>query len=135
MPTLADIAALLGTSAPTNAARIVGGVATLDDARPDDLTFVGSDAYVKQLATSRAMGVIVHRKVKIPPGYAGVTFVVDDADLAVATVLELLAPPVPGPAAGVDPLARVAKSAQVADGAAIGPFVFVGERSRVGTRT
>jgi UDP-3-O-[3-hydroxymyristoyl] glucosamine N-acyltransferase len=136
MPTLADIAALLGTPAPSGAAdRRVGGVATLDDAGPDDLTFVGSDAYVKQLPTSRAMGAIVHRKVHIPPGYGGVTFVVDDADLAVAKVLELFAPPIPRPKPGVDPLARVAGSAQVADGAAIGPFVFVGERTRIGAGT
>src|SRR5687768_11506447 len=135
MPTLADIAALLGTPAPAHGERNVRGVATIDEATPDDLTFVSSETYARQLPKSRAMGVIVHRKVKLPPDYAGVTFAVDDADLAVAKVLELLAPPIPRPAAGVDLLARVASSAQISDGAAIGPFVFVGERSRVGART
>jgi UDP-3-O-[3-hydroxymyristoyl] glucosamine N-acyltransferase len=135
MPTLADIAALLGTPAPPQPDRAVRGVATLEEAGPEDLTFVGNDAYATQLPASRAMGAIVHRKVHLPGGYAGAVFVVDDADLAVAKVLAALAPPVPRPAPGVDPLARVAASAQVADGAAIGPFVFVGERARIGRNT
>jgi UDP-3-O-[3-hydroxymyristoyl] glucosamine N-acyltransferase len=132
MPTLADIAELLGTLAPAGAAQIVRGVATIADAGPDELTFVTSDTYAKQLPSSRAAAAIVHRKVHVPAGYAGAIFIVDDADLAVAKVLELFAPPVPRPARGVDPLARVASSAQIEDGAAIGPFVFVGERARIG---
>jgi UDP-3-O-[3-hydroxymyristoyl] glucosamine N-acyltransferase len=135
MPTLADIAALLNAPPPPRADRPVRGIATLGDAGPEDLTFVGSDAYVKRLSASRAMGAIIHRKVHLPEGYAGVTFVVDDADLAVAKVLELFAPPIPRPRPGVDPLARVAGSAQVAEGAAVGPFVFIGERVRIGRGT
>ena len=135
MPTLADIAALLGTPAPPDAGRPVRGVATVGEAGPDDLTFVGAEQYARQLPASRAIGVIIHRKVKLPPEYAGAAFVVDDADLAVAKVLELIAPPVPRPAPGVDPLARVAASAHVAEGAAVGAFAFVGERVRLGRNT
>src|SRR3712207_247365 len=105
MPTLADIAALLGTPAPPQADRNVRGVATVEEAGPDDLTFVGAEQYARRLPASRAIGVIAQRKVKLPPEYAGAAFVVDDADLAVAKVLELIAPPVPRPAPGVDPLA------------------------------
>ena len=135
MPTLADIAALLGTPAPADAGRAGRGVATLAEAGPDELTFVGTEAYARRLAASRAMGAIVHRKVRVPEGYPGATLVVDDADLAVARVLELFAPPVPRPPAGVDPLARVAASARLGEGVAVGPFVFVGERARVGRGT
>jgi UDP-3-O-[3-hydroxymyristoyl] glucosamine N-acyltransferase len=134
MPTLADIAALLGSPLPPGAApgQSVRGLATLEEAGPDELTFVGSDAYAKRLPASRAMGAIVHRKVHAPPDYAGVILPVEDADLAVAKVLELFAPPVPRPPAGVDPMARVAASAQLGEGAAVGPFAFVGERTRIG---
>jgi UDP-3-O-[3-hydroxymyristoyl] glucosamine N-acyltransferase len=132
MPTLADIAALLETPAPPGAAQSVRGVATIEEAGPDELTFVTSDAYAKQLPSSRSAAAIVHRKVHVPTGYAGAIFTVDDADLAVAKVLELFAPPVPRPAPGVDALARVASSAQIDQGAAIGPFVFIGERARIG---
>ena len=132
MPTLADIAALLGTPVPAEPGRTVRGLATLNDAGPEELTFVGNDAYARQLPSSRAMGAIVHRKVRLPDGYGGATFVVDDADLAVARVLELFAPATPRPPAGVDPMARIAASAELGMNVAVGPFVFVGERARVG---
>ena len=48
--------------------------------------------------------------------------VVDDADLAVARVLERLAPAVPRPAVGVDPGARVHPEARLGEGVAVGPL-------------
>ena len=135
MPTLADIAVLLGVPAPAGAERTVRGLATLDEANAEELTFVGTEAYARRLPSSRAMGAIVHRKVRPPDGYAGAVFVVDDPDLAVARVLELFAPPTPRPPAGVDALARIAGSARLAENVAVGPFVFVGERARVGRNT
>jgi UDP-3-O-[3-hydroxymyristoyl] glucosamine N-acyltransferase len=135
MPTLADITTLLGCPAPKGADRAVRGMATLEEAGPEDLTFVGAESYAKQLPQSRAMGAIVHRKLNVPPAYGGVALLVDNADLAVAKVLELFAPPVPRPPVGVDSLSRVAATAQVAEGVAVGPFVSVGERSRIGKGT
>jgi len=64
------------------------------------------------------------RRIKIMP------LLVDDADMSVANVLELFAPPVPRPPEGVDPAARVARSAILGAGVAIGPNLFVGERVR-----
>lgn len=135
MPTLADIAALLAAPVPTRPDRPVRGLATPAEAGPEELTFAGSEGYAKQLPASRALGAIVHRKLKLPAEYGGVAFVVDDPDLAVAKVLDLFAPPTPRPPGGVDPLARVAASAQLGDNAAVGPFVSIGERSRVGRNT
>jgi UDP-3-O-[3-hydroxymyristoyl] glucosamine N-acyltransferase len=60
---------------------------------------------------------------------------VDDADLAVAMVLKLFAPPVPRPPVGLDPLARIDPSASIGSGVAIGPFVIVGAGAKVGSRT
>lgn len=53
MPTLADIAALLAAPAPAGADRPVRGLATLPEAGPEDLTFVGTEAYASQLPSSR----------------------------------------------------------------------------------
>jgi UDP-3-O-[3-hydroxymyristoyl] glucosamine N-acyltransferase len=136
MPTLGEIASLLGCPPPPDGQRRVKGLATLEEAGPEELSFIGSEAFAGRLAETRAGGVIVQRKLKLPPAPPGRALLpVDDADLAVARVLELFAPPVPRPPAGVDPSARVAASAVVAPGAAVGPLVYVGERSRVGART
>jgi UDP-3-O-[3-hydroxymyristoyl] glucosamine N-acyltransferase len=139
MPTLSEIATLLNVPAPAGAAGAIDitGVAMLADAGPSELSFLGSDRYLKQFATTRAAAVLVQRRVKLLPvaDARRPVLIVDDADLAVANVLELFAPPVPRPPAGVDPAARVAPSAVLGAGVAIGPNVFVGERARVGGRT
>ncbi|HZN69051.1 MAG TPA: UDP-3-O-(3-hydroxymyristoyl)glucosamine N-acyltransferase [Tepidisphaeraceae bacterium] len=135
MRTLAEIATLLGCPAPPDGSRRITGLATLQEAGPDDLSFISSDAYADQLATTRAVAVIAGKKLRLPPQTDKAMLPVDDADLAVAKVLELFAPPVPRPPAGVDPAARVATSATIGSGAAVGPNAFVGERSRIGART
>ena len=135
MPTISDIATLIGSAPPADGARAVTGVATLADARPDEVSFITSDAYADQLAATRAAGVIMPKKLRLTAPADKTMLVVDDADLAVARVLELFAPPVRRPAPGVDPAARVAATASVAPDAAIGANAFVGERARIGART
>ena len=135
MPTLFDIATLIGAPAPDEGDRPVTGVATLVDARPDELSFISSEQFAEQLAATRAAGVIMAKKLRLPPPEGKQVLVVDDTDLAVGKVLELFAPPIPRPPAGVDAGARVATSATLGDGVAVAAGAFVGERSRLGART
>jgi UDP-3-O-[3-hydroxymyristoyl] glucosamine N-acyltransferase len=139
MPTLADIASVLGVAPPAGAApdQPIRGVASVDDAGPHELSFVTSDQYARQLPTTKAGAVVLDKRVHVPPEATptGATvIVVEDAELAVAKVLALFAPPVPRPPTGVDPAARLASSAKLGDGCAIGPSVFVGERVVLGRR-
>jgi UDP-3-O-[3-hydroxymyristoyl] glucosamine N-acyltransferase len=60
---------------------------------------------------------------------------VDDADLAIAQVLEKFAPPVPRPPPGIDAFSRIAPTAHLDDSVAVGPFVVIGERTRIGRNT
>lgn len=133
--TLAEIADLLHAPTPAgHAQRAVTGMATLAEAGPSDLSFLGSDTYLKQFATTKAAAVIVQKRVKLPRDGSVSTpvFVVDDADLAVARILEHFAPPVPRPPVGRHHAAFVAPSASVGDGARIGANVFIGDDSRIG---
>lgn len=135
MPTLADIAAALGVPAPADGERRLTGIAALDDAGPTELAYVSSESYARRLPNSRCGAVIVQRKIKLPADFDRPVFPVDDAELAVAKALALFAPPIARPPRGVDPAARVAASAQIGDDVAIGPFVVIGERARVGSGT
>ncbi len=135
MPTLGDIAKLIGVPAPGDPLLPISGLASLAEAGPGDLSLVGSEKYAKRAAASRAGAFIVQKRVKLPPGFERPALVVDDADLAMARVQELFAPPVPRPPAGVDRGARVAASASLGEGVAVGPNVFVGERVRLGARS
>ena len=133
MHTLADIAELLACPAPVGSERVViRGVGTLAEASADELTFVAAEKYASQLQSTRAAAAIVQRRIKLPAQWEGRSLRVDDADLAVAKVLQLFAPPVPRPPSGVDPTARIAPTASLADEVAIGPFVIVGERAVIG---
>ena len=133
MPTLAEIAGLLNLALPAGAdgGRQIVGVNTLDEARPDELSLLSSEHYLKELPGTKAAAVFVHRRIKLPAGLAVPVLVVEDADLTVARVLGLFAPPVPRPPVGIHPTARVAPTATIGEGAAIGPNAFVGERTTI----
>ena len=133
--TLSEIAVLLNCPPPLGVERPITGVATLHDATSTEITYLASEQYVKQFSTTQAAAAIVHQRVKLPAQTHIPTLRVDDAELAVAKVLELFAPSVPQPPPGIDSLARVAKTAVLGDAVAIGPFVFIGERSRIGRGT
>jgi UDP-3-O-[3-hydroxymyristoyl] glucosamine N-acyltransferase len=136
MPTVAEIASLLNVPVRGgDGSREVSGVASLEDAKPSDISFLSSDAFLPQFDATDAAVVIVQKRVKLPANVKPVILIVDDADLAMARVLELFAPPVPRPAAGIDPSARISRDAVIGDGAAIGSYVVIGPRSRVGRRS
>jgi UDP-3-O-[3-hydroxymyristoyl] glucosamine N-acyltransferase len=134
---LSQIASALGVSLPPDTDRPIEGMAVLDEAGPRELSFLGSEVYVKQLATSHAGAVIASKRLKLPDrgeGEGPVVLVVENADLAAARALELFAPPVPRPA-GIDPTARIDASAQMGEGSAAGANVIVGRGSRIGRNT
>jgi UDP-3-O-[3-hydroxymyristoyl] glucosamine N-acyltransferase len=129
---LGQIAELLGSNAPAQAEVSITGVATLEEADPTELSFLGSDAFLKQFNATRAGAVLVQKNVKLPASSRIPTLLVDDADLAIAKVLELFAQPTPRPPAGIDPLARVDPAARVGPDVAIGPFSYVGPGAQIG---
>jgi UDP-3-O-[3-hydroxymyristoyl] glucosamine N-acyltransferase len=133
-PTLSDVASALGVPVQGDGSKALRGMASLQEAGPDEISFVTSAAFLKQFLATRAAAVICSGKVKLPAEHGRTVFLVDNAELALAKVLELFAPPIPRPAVGIDAGARVAGSAQIAGTVAVGPFVVVGERSRIGER-
>ena len=139
MPTVADIAALLNVPVSGDSSRQVKGVATLADAGTFDISFLSSDAHVEQYLATRAVAVIVDRSVKLQadgaasqrgPANASL-MIVDDADLALAETLRVFARPIPRPAPGIDPAARVSADASLADACCVGPFASVPRESIV----
>ena len=130
--TLADIAELLQCPSPRNPLRRVTGVAMLADATPEQLSVLGSEKYLPQFAKTRAAAVIVQKRVKLPPDHGRSVFLVDDADLAVAKLLERFAPPVPQPPVGKHHSAFVAPSSSLGEGSRVGPNVVIGDDCRIG---
>jgi UDP-3-O-[3-hydroxymyristoyl] glucosamine N-acyltransferase len=129
--TLREIAAALGVADPDRNPTI-SGIATLREANNTELSFLGSDTYLKEFADTAAAAVLVQKRVHLPPNVRVPVLAVDDADLAVAQLLPLFATPIPHPPLGIDLAARIAETATIDPSARVGPFVTIGHRSRIG---
>jgi UDP-3-O-[3-hydroxymyristoyl] glucosamine N-acyltransferase len=129
--TLAEIAARVNGALEGDPERLISGVAPLDRARPEELSFVANPRYLTYVQGTRAGVLLVPRglRERIPPGVA--TIAVEDAHVALYHVLPLLHPPEPAEP-GVHPTAVVAEDAELGDGVAVGPFAVVEKHAKVG---
>jgi UDP-3-O-[3-hydroxymyristoyl] glucosamine N-acyltransferase len=132
--TLGQLAEALGASLEGDAGRVVVGVAPLETAGPEHVSFLTSTRYRRQAQASRAGALIVPGDAE---GLPGALLRVASPQVALIKVLRLFHPE-PPLAPGIHPAAVVAESARVAPSAAVGPLaviereVVVGARSRVG---
>ena len=132
--TLKEIAAMLNCPAPA-VDMPIDGVAMLTEAGPGQLSFLGSDAYLKQFEQTKAAAVIVSRKVQLPAGSGKPVLIVDNADLAVAQVLNRIAPPIARPAKGIHGSAQGDPTAKFGADVAVGALVVIGARTTIGRNT
>ncbi len=131
MPTLSDIADWVGAERPANAEREVSGAAGLEGAGPGDVSFLASSKFLDQLKSTRALAVLVPMDFSCQ-GVGCVLLRVAKPEIAMATVLERLAPEVYRPEPGISAKADVHPTARVAPDARIGSFVSVGPRCVIG---
>ncbi len=129
---LAEIAKWVGGVVRGDASTRISGVAGVDEADSSSIAWLADEKYAPQLKNSKAGAVVV-------PTHFGATpmpaILCDNPSLAIATILDKFAPPVPRPAAGVHPLALVSPSAKLGREVAVGPFVVVGDEAVIGDRT
>ncbi len=129
---LTELAKVVGGRVRGDGDVTIVGVAAVDQAGPDHITWIADPRYAEKLVTSQAGAVVV-------PSDAGATpmpaLLCDDPETAIALILERLAPPVWRPAPGVDPTAAVSKTARLGQGVTVGPYAVVGDRTVIGDRT
>ena len=111
------------------------GLAEIGRGRAGDLTFVGEAGYAPRWAQSGASAAIVSRGIELEPGPGRALIVVDNADLAMAKILDYLQPEMPRPALGTHDTAVVSPGAEIAASAVIGPHCVIGPGVRVGADT
>ncbi|MEM7626914.1 MAG: UDP-3-O-(3-hydroxymyristoyl)glucosamine N-acyltransferase [Planctomycetota bacterium] len=109
------------------------GLGEIGDATAGQLTFVGEAGYAPRWAASGASAALVTEGIELEPSNGRALIFVDNADLAMAKILELLAPEQARPEPGVHPTAIIDGSAEVADDATVGPYCVIGPRVRVGS--
>ena len=130
--TLAAIAEAAGGEAPSRRLRFAG-VAPLQTAGPDEISFLDNRKYVDLLAATRAGAVIVHPDLaaKVPPH--SVAIATPEPYAAWAHVAALFFP-VPPVCPGVHGSAVIATDAVIGPGVEIGPLAVVGARAEIGAR-
>jgi UDP-3-O-[3-hydroxymyristoyl] glucosamine N-acyltransferase len=135
MPTLRDIAQLVGAEFEGPNGLEITGLNSLEAARPGEISYAASAKYARAAASTSASAVLVGRKLKLPPTVRPIVLRVDDAETAAAKVLALFTPPPTTLAPGIDPSARVHPTAVLGQDVCVGPFVVIGPEVRVGAKT
>ncbi len=129
--TLADIASALGAPVLGDGTLPLSGAAEPADAAPDQLAMAMNPAYADGLTKGRARAALVWPGADWQAlGLSGAVEV-PRARLAMAGVTALFDPG-PEVAPGIHSSAVIDPSAQIAAGAAIGPFVVIGRGVRIG---
>jgi len=107
----------------------IRGVAGIDQAGPDQATFLANRKYFSLLKTTRAAAVLIEEGVAIEraPVHPSLSDLrSENPYLAFARALELFYQP-PRYAPGIHPTAVIAKSATIGEGAHIGPYCYIEE--------
>lgn len=126
---LADLAAHVAAELVGNPELLIEGVNTLQDAGPSDISFLANKSYRKELKSTQAGAVILHRDDLTE--YDQAALVVDNPYLAYARIAAFLFPEYkPGP--GIDPSAVIAEGAIIHESVSVGPGCVIEEGSSVG---
>jgi UDP-3-O-[3-hydroxymyristoyl] glucosamine N-acyltransferase len=126
--TLGELAEVLQARLDGDPGRVVTGVAPLESAGPDQISFLTDLRYRGAADTSRAGAFLVPRDVRDLPAP---TLGCDAPQQALIQLLRLFHPPVPTPA-GVDRTAVVAPEARIDPSASVGPLCVVESRAVIG---
>jgi UDP-3-O-[3-hydroxymyristoyl] glucosamine N-acyltransferase len=125
---LRDIAGALGCELIGDGGVEITGVAGMEHAAPGELTFLANPKYAPKVKHTRASAILTAEALRDLP-----CLVSSNPYLDFARALELFYQ-TPKPRPGIHPLASVAESACIGEGASIGPFAVVGEKVTIGRR-
>ncbi len=129
--TAAQIAEAIGGTVEGDAAAVVTHLASLDEAKPGDLTFLSNVKYASQLAATKATAAIVPADFQ---GASGATALIRVAnpDKAFALGAALIAPPPPARLPGVHPTAVVAPTAVLGKDVHVGAYTVIEAGAKIG---
>ncbi|MGE5646052.1 MAG: UDP-3-O-(3-hydroxymyristoyl)glucosamine N-acyltransferase [Acidobacteriota bacterium] len=126
--TTSELAAALGCRLAGDPGLEIKGLAPMDQAGPNELTFLANPKYAHKVKDTRAGAILIAQPVA---GASIVSLVSENPYLDFARALEMFYRP-PRPCPGIHPLASVAATARIGENASIGPFAVVGENAVIG---
>ena len=125
---LRDLAVALGCELQGDGGIEITGVAGMEQAAADQLTFLANSKYAPKVKHTRAGAILVPSLID---GIAPAQVISANPYFDFARALELFYQP-PRPPAGIHPTASIAASASIGENASIGPYAVVGENVTIG---
>lgn len=110
---------------------VITGLGQIEQAISGHLTFIGSRKYAKLWGHSQASAALINHSLDLAPGKRSLVRVAS-ADLAMAQVLKLFAPPPPAISTGVHATAVVDPTAVLGRNVSIGPGCYLGPNVKIG---
>lgn len=132
--TLAQLAALAAAQLVGNPNTIISGVNTLDEATPEDLSFLANPKYTEAMKKSGAGAICIDPQT---PTEDGKNYLVTDNPSRTFQIIveRLLSTSQKTGFTGIHPTAVIHPTAQVHPTANIGPYVVIDQGSKVGANT
>lgn len=128
---LSELAQLCEARLEGDAALLVTGPSSLEDAEATEISFLAERRYLPRLSETRACAVVVPEGVEAPrPGLALLRCA--DPQRAFSRIVQAFAPAPGRPSQGVHPSAVVEPGACIAETASIGPLAVVGADAEIG---
>ncbi|KAF1061480.1 MAG: UDP-3-O-acylglucosamine N-acyltransferase [Pseudomonas citronellolis] len=127
--TLAELSAQLGAELRGNPDQVISGLATLQDASAEHLSFLANPQYRKFLGDCQAGAVLL--KAEDAEGFTGNALVVPDPYMAYADLSHQFDRKPRAPV-GIHPTAVIDASAQVDPSASVGPYVVIEAGAQIG---
>ena len=132
MAKLRELAALVDARIVGDPEVVIHRMATIDQARASDISFLANPKYLPLLSTTQASAMIIGDEVEAPPELNLLRCA--NPYLAFAKILTFLHVRRPEPQ-GISPLATVDPRAEIGAGVTIHPGCVVGARVKIGDRT
>ena len=127
--TVTQLAERIGAELVGNGSVAMSGVGAVESSDENTVTFITDSRHIAALEKSSAGAVIVARRIE---GLDKPQLIVENVDTALIEALNILAPTLKPAAEGIDPTAKVADSARIAKGVAIGAGVVIEDGAEIG---
>lgn len=134
--TVQELSELLQGRLIGNTTHLIEGPEHIEVAEENHITFIGNHKYVSAWDVSNASVALVDKKLNLSdPGENKAYIEVDNADLAMAELLDLFHPQGVQLDAGIHASAYVHETATLGDNVTIGPNAYIGKDVEIGENT
>ena len=132
---IAEINSVLKGKILGETSAVINGPEQLEKAQEGDITVIGNRKYARLWENSNASAAVIDEKIALEPGANRVLIKVQNADLAMAQILELFDPGLPAFEHEIHPSAVVHETATLGKGCKIGANSYIGKNVVLGDGT